>query len=52
VLVSGQAWANAAVDDAYLKELIRQAREARLSEQRYWHLLLHYRQDLTGGHTS
>ena len=39
-------------DDTYLAELIRRAREARLSEQRYWHLLLHYRQDLTGGYTS
>src|SRR5439155_1552601 len=39
-------------DDAYLAELTRRAREARLSEQRYWHLLLHYRQDLTGGYTS
>ena len=52
MLVSGPAWADAARDDAYLNELIRQAREARLSEQRYWHLLLHYRQDLTGGYTS
>ena len=52
MLVSGPAWANAAGDDSNLKELIRQATEARLSEQRYWHLLLHYRQDLTGGYTS
>ena len=52
MLVSGPVWADAAGDDAYLKELIRQARETRLSEQRYWHLLLHYRQDLTGGYTS
>src|SRR5947209_20116235 len=52
VLVSGPAWANEAGDDAYLNELIRQATDARLSQQRYWHLLLHYRRDLTGGHTS
>src|SRR5206468_8719432 len=52
VLVSGPVWANAAGDNSYLKELTRQAREARLSEERYWHLLLHYRRDLTGGYTS
>jgi len=52
VLVSGPAWANAARDDAYRKELIGQATQARLSEQRYWHLLLHYRQELKGGYTS
>ena len=52
MLVSGPAWADAARDDAYRKELIGQATQARLSEQRYWHLLLHYRQELTGGYTS
>ena len=52
MLVSGPAWANAARDDAYRKELIGQATQARLSEQRYWHLLLHYRQELKGGYTS
>jgi len=35
-------------DDNYLTDLIRSAREARLSEQRYWHLLLHYREDSGG----
>src|SRR3989454_953467 len=39
-------------DDAYLTELIRRASEARLAEQRYWHLLLHYRENLGGGYTS
>lgn len=39
-------------DDAYLVELIRLAGEARLAEQRYWHLLLHYRENLGEGYTS
>ncbi len=39
-------------DDAYLTELIRRASEARLAENRYWHLLLHYRENLGGGYTS
>jgi len=39
-------------DDAYLAELIQRAGEARLYEQRYWHLLLHYRENLGGGYTS
>jgi hypothetical protein len=38
--------------DTYLAELIRRAAEARLSEHRYWHLLLHYRQNLGGGYIS
>lgn len=38
--------------DTYLIELIRRAADARLSEHRYWHLLLHYRQNLGGGYTS
>ena len=43
------AWAG---DDAYLVELARRANDARLFEQRYWHLLLHYREDFGGGYTS
>jgi hypothetical protein len=39
-------------DDAYLAELVRRAEEARLFEHRYWHLLLHYREDFGGGYTS
>jgi hypothetical protein len=39
-------------DDAYLAELIGRADDARLYEQRYWHLLLHYRENLGGGYTS
>lgn len=36
----------------YLQQLIRQAHEARLADQREWHLLLHYRADALGGYTS
>jgi len=39
-------------DDAYLAELIQRAGEVRLSEQRSWHLLLHYRENFGGGYTS
>jgi len=39
-------------DDAYLAELIQRADDARLYEQRYWSLLLHYRENLGGGYTS
>jgi hypothetical protein len=40
------------VDSAYLPELIRQAAEARLAEERTWQVLLHYRKNLFGGYTS
>lgn len=36
----------------YLAQLIRQAQENRLAEQREWHLLLHYRRNLFGGYES
>ncbi|MGZ9190552.1 MAG: DUF7843 domain-containing protein, partial [Nitrospira sp.] len=36
----------------YLQELIQRAHEARLADQREWHLLLHYRANLFGGYTS
>ena len=36
----------------YLQELIAQALKDKLHEQRYWHLLLHYRPNLIDGHTS
>jgi len=39
-------------DDAYLAELTRRAAETRLYEQRYWHLLLHYRENPGVGYTS
>ncbi|MGQ0694172.1 MAG: DUF7840 domain-containing protein [Nitrospiraceae bacterium] len=36
----------------YQKELIQRARQARLADEREWHLLLHYRANLLGGVTS
>jgi len=33
----------------YLQELIEASRQKELSQQRYWHLLLHYRPTLLGG---
>lgn len=39
-------------DPAYLQELLRRADAAELHQQRYWHLLLHYRRNFAGGHES
>lgn len=39
-------------DRSYLTDLIRRAAEARLADEREWHLLLHYRKNLSGGYTS
>ncbi|UCE62814.1 MAG: DUF4105 domain-containing protein, partial [Nitrospirota bacterium] len=36
----------------YLQELIHQATQLGLADQRYWHLLLHYRSDVFEGFTS
>jgi hypothetical protein len=41
-----------AADDLYLAELLSRSAEARLSEEREWHLLLHYRRNLLSGYTS
>ncbi len=51
LLVAGATTAPAAEtpDVAYLAELISRSADARLSEQRDWHLLLHYRPDVFGG---
>jgi hypothetical protein len=35
-----------------LEELAQQAREGELYDDRYWHLLLHYRKNFGGGYTS
>jgi len=45
VMTAGTAWVS---DSNYLTDLIRRAREGRISEQRYWHLLLYYREDPGG----
>ncbi|MBI5316425.1 MAG: DUF4105 domain-containing protein [Nitrospirae bacterium] len=39
-------------DNAYLVELIDKGLQAKLASEREWHLLLHYRENLFGGHTS
>ncbi|MBX3334914.1 MAG: DUF4105 domain-containing protein [Nitrospira sp.] len=38
--------------DPYLTQLINQAEQAKLADQREWHLLLHYRKGLFGGYES
>ncbi|MGH7165860.1 MAG: hypothetical protein ACREIS_10105, partial [Nitrospiraceae bacterium] len=48
-LLPGHALAG---DPTYLEELIARASQANLHEDRNWHLLLHYRKNLTGGFTS
>ena len=37
---------------AYLQELVQRANAAALYDQRYWHLLLHYRRTIGGGYES
>jgi hypothetical protein len=39
-------------DSAYLVELINKGLQAKLASEREWHLLLHYKENLFGGHTS
>ncbi|TMB73995.1 MAG: DUF4105 domain-containing protein [Deltaproteobacteria bacterium] len=38
--------------DDYLQELIQRANTVALHDQRYWHLLLHYRRTIGGGYES
>jgi hypothetical protein len=38
--------------DHYLSELIQQARTQTLAQERYWHLLLHYKKTVLGGYES
>ena len=38
--------------DPYLTQLISQAQQEKLADQRQWHLLLHYRKGLFGGYES
>jgi hypothetical protein len=39
-------------DQAYLSELLLRAAQTRLWDERYWHLLLHYHENIGGGYTS
>ncbi len=41
-----------AADISYLRELQQRAKTAALHQQRYWHLLLHYRSTITGDYES
>ena len=41
-----------AISNPYLEELVNLAHQAKLADDREWHLLLHYRENLFGGHTS
>ena len=41
-----------ASSNPYLEELVNLAHQAKLADDREWHLLLHYRENLFGGHTS
>ena len=41
-----------AFSNPYLEELVNLAHQAKLADDREWHLLLHYRENLFGGHTS
>jgi hypothetical protein len=40
------------LENAYLVELINKGLQTKLASEREWHLLLHYRKNLFGGHTS
>jgi len=42
----------AGADPSYLAELIHRSAEAHLADDRYWHLLLHYRPNFVSGVTS
>ncbi len=52
LLVPAIADAQSSDREGYLAQLIAQAQEKRLVEQREWHLLLHYRKRLFGGYES
>jgi hypothetical protein len=49
---ASQVDAGVSLDNAYLGELIDKSLQAKLASEREWHLLLHYRENLFGGHTS
>ena len=51
-LLSSTALATDPFNPAYLADLTRRATEAKLSEERFWRLLLHYRANAWGEYTS
>lgn len=52
LFVSSLSNAQSSDQDPYLTQLISQADQAKLADQREWHLLLHYRKGLFGGYES
>jgi hypothetical protein len=52
LLVSSISSAQPSDGDPYLVQLISQAEQAKLADQREWHLLLHYRKGIFGGYES
>ena len=50
--VSQPSLAAGADGGEYLTHLIRESGRAQLSQERFWHLLLHYRENAWGGYTS
>ena len=49
VMCSSTSFAEEASSVSYVEHLVRQSFTLRLSEKRYWHLLLHYRTGILGG---
>ncbi len=43
---------DSSVEESYLAQLIEQAQQQKLADEREWHLLLHYRAGLFGGYES
>jgi hypothetical protein len=52
IAVASAAEAEPPQDQSYLSELLLQAAQTRLWNDRYWHLLLHYHQNIGEGYTS
>lgn len=52
VTVARSATAAETTANPYLTEVIHRSAQASLAEERYWHLLLHYRRNAWGGFTS
>ena len=52
LIAAAPAVATEPPDLTYLDELLARADATRLADQRYWHVLLHYRSNLFGGYTS
>lgn len=51
-LRNSSAFAGDVIGQTYLDVLVQRVGEQKLADQREWHLLLHYRENLFGGYTS